>query len=120
MKINYTKIAILSLSLLMIFGGLAHFIRPSFYDAFIPETLPKNLINYVSGFIELSLGIALLLARYKSMAALSILLLMIAFLPLHIIDVFKEQPAIGTKTLAYIRLPMQFVLILWAWWVKEM
>jgi uncharacterized membrane protein len=40
---------------------------------------------------------------------------MIAFLPLHIIDVFLDNPAIGSKTLAYIRLPLQFVLIFWAW-----
>jgi uncharacterized membrane protein len=45
-------------------------------------------------------------------------LLMIAFLPLHIVDVFKDNPAIGSTTLAYIRLPIQFILIYWAWKVK--
>ena len=119
MKINYTKIATLSLSLLMMFGGVSHFIQPTFYDAFIPDTLPKLLINYLSGLVEFSLGVTLLLARYRYMSAVGILLLMFAFLPLHLIDVFKEHPAIGSKTLAYIRLPMQIVLIVWAWWVKQ-
>jgi uncharacterized membrane protein len=53
--------------------------------------------------------------RHKS--ALAMLLLMVFFLPFHLLDVFKEKPAIGSKLLAYIRLPLQFVLIWWAWYL---
>jgi len=34
-------------------------------------------------------------------------------------DVFKENPAIGSHQLALIRLPLQFVLILWAWFIAK-
>ncbi|MDP8078912.1 hypothetical protein [Phocoenobacter skyensis] len=37
------------------------------------------------------------------------------FLPIHISDVFMENPAIGTHKLALIRVPIQFVFIGWAW-----
>jgi uncharacterized membrane protein len=45
--------------------------------------------------------------------------MMLAFLPLHILDVFKENPAIGSHEAALVRLPLQFVLILWAWFIKK-
>lgn len=103
----------------MILGGIMHFINPSFYDAFIPDTLPKLAINIAGGIIELSLGIGLFIAKYKQKAALGILVLMILFLPLHIWDVFRESPAIGSHTAALIRLPLQFVLIAWAWFISR-
>ena len=53
------------------------------------------------------------------MAALAIFVMLIFFLPLHIRDVFQENPAIGSKTLAYVRLLFQFVLIYWAFVVKR-
>jgi hypothetical protein len=40
---------------------------------------------------------------------------MILFLPLHVIDVFRGDPAVGSHQAALIRLPVQFVFIFWAW-----
>jgi hypothetical protein len=42
---------------------------------------------------------------------------MLAFLPLHLMDVFKDAPAIGSHKAALVRLPLQFVFILWAWFI---
>ena len=67
--------------------------------------------------MELLLGIAVFIPRIRSTATLGILLIMIAFLPLHVWDVFRDDPAIGSKALAYTRLPLQCVLIAWAWLV---
>jgi len=44
---------------------------------------------------------------------------MLLFLPLHFLDVFKEHPAIGSKTIALIRLPIQFLLIYCAWYIYK-
>jgi uncharacterized membrane protein len=101
------------------FGGINHFIKPEIYNSFIPDYLPKITVNYVMGFIEIALGIGLFVPKYRKVAVLGILILMIAFLPLHFLDIFKENPAIGNKTLAYIRLPLQFVLIYWSWLLKN-
>ena len=96
-----------------------HFIRPEVYNPFIPDSFPKLAVNYATGVVELLLGIGLFTPRYCKLAATGIFLLMIAFLPLHVIDAFREHPAIGSKTLAYIRLPLQIVLIYWPWYIRK-
>ena len=63
--------------------------------------------------------VGVFISRYRSVATLGIFLLMIAFLPIHVIDAFHDEPAIGSKALAYVRLPLQFVLIGWAWFVYK-
>lgn len=107
------------LGLILIAGGTMHFIRPEVYNPFIPDALPKLAVNYASGIVEIVLGIGLLTTKYIRMAATGTFLLMIAFLPLHVMDAFSEQPAIGSKTIAYIRLPLQFVLIYWPWYIRK-
>ena len=81
--------------------------------------MPLILTNILTGIVELGLGIGLLFKKYRKQAAFGVFLLMIAFLPLHFIDVFKDHPAIGSKTVAMIRLPLQFVLIYWAWYIFQ-
>jgi uncharacterized membrane protein len=103
----------------MILGGVMHFINPEMYKPFIPVFLPKDLVNYASGVLEIMVGIAAMIPQYRSSGTLGILLLMLAFLPLHLIDVFKENPAIGSHQMALIRLPLQFVFILWAWFINK-
>jgi uncharacterized membrane protein len=106
-------------ALFMILGGVNHFIKPDMYLPFIPLQLPGLFIIYLSGAIELILGVGALVPRTKSWATLGILVLMLLFLPLHVIDVFKDNPAIGNHTAAIIRLPIQFVLIAWAWFIHR-
>ena len=106
-------------ALIMILGGAMHFINPEMYDPFIPDFLPKDLVIYGSGVLEIMVGIAAMIPRYRSLGTLGILVLMLAFLPLHIMDVFSDQPAIGSHQLSLIRLPIQFVFILWAWFINK-
>lgn len=98
-------------ALLLVSGGFNHFYKPEFYNEFIPDFLPKLIVNYIFGGIELLLGIGLFINGYKNKAALGIFVLMLFFLPIHIWDVFKETPAIGSKTAAYIRVIVQFLFI---------
>jgi len=44
---------------------------------------------------------------------------MLLFLPLHIWDIFREKAAIGSHQVALIRLPIQFVLIAYAWFINK-
>ena len=103
--------------MIMILAGIMHFIKPHAYDNFIPDFMPKLLVNYGTGIIEILIGISTLTKRFRKLATLALLLLMIAFLPLHTIDLFKVQPAIGSHLLAIIRFPIQFILIVWAWFI---
>jgi len=94
-----------------VYAGIMHFIKPKFFNEFIPNFLPKLTINYIFGSIEFILGIGLFFNQTVKNAALGIFVLMILFLPLHLWDVFKEKPAIGSKKLALIRVPIQFLLM---------
>ena len=116
MKIVYTILTLL-FGIIMILAGFMHFIKPHAYDGFIPDFMPKVLVNYVSGIIEILIGAGTVTKRYRKQATLALLVLMIAFLPLHTIDLFKVQPAIGSHLLALIRFPIQFILIAWAWFI---
>lgn len=97
--------------ILFCFSGIMHIVKPKFFKYFIPEFLPKLVVNYVVGFLEISLGLLLFNASTIKNAALGILILLIFFLPIHIWDATKIRPAIGSKKVAVFRIFLQFLLI---------
>jgi uncharacterized membrane protein len=97
------------------FAGIMHIIKPQFFKHFIPKPLPKNLVNYVVGILELAVGVGLLFSQFVKESAMGIMILLVLFLPIHIWDVVRERPAIGSKKLAIIRVPIQFVLFYFAY-----
>lgn len=99
----------------MLGAGINHLVKPAFYNPFIPDWMPSLAVNYIVGLLEASIGLGLLLPKLRRPAAIANLILMLFFLPFHLADVFKSHPAIGSHLLAYIRLPIQFLLIYWAW-----
>ncbi len=104
---------------IMIFAGVNHFIKPEMYAPFIPEFLPTQFVNYLFGVLEIVCGVGVFIPPFRGWATLGILAMMILFLPLHTWDVFREKPAIGKHEWALIRLPIQFVLIVWAWFISK-
>jgi len=103
----------------MIFGGVNHFLKPEMYYPFIPDFLPQSFINLSSGVLEIVLGVGAFIPATRSKATMGIFILMILFLPLHIWDVFKEHPAIGSHLAAIIRVPVQFLFIFITWFISK-
>lgn len=105
------------LALFITYAGIQHFINPDFFLKVIPPFLMDlgYPIVYISGVIEIVIGLLLFTNKYQKMGALSFMWLMIFFLPLHIWDVFAENPFTGSQNNALIRLVMQFVLIGLPW-----
>ncbi len=94
-----------------------HFVRPDFYLKIMPPYLPWHLeLVYLSGFIELALGILLLVLRLSRWAAWGIIALLIAVFPANIYLYQHQEIIPGTPFLHFLRLPLQAVLILWAFW----
>ncbi|MBJ7428769.1 MAG: hypothetical protein JHD28_07430 [Bacteroidia bacterium] len=114
---NSKKILTIVFGVIMIVAGAMHFISPAVYLPFFPNQWPQKAIIYGSGIIEVLVGLCTLIPRYSRFGTLGIFILMLAFLPLHVIDVFKENPVVGSKLVAFIRLPFQFVFIAWAWFI---
>jgi uncharacterized membrane protein len=116
---KFKRVFTFVLAAFIIVGGVNHFLKPQMYLPFVPFGLPSVAIIYASGGLEILLGVGALMLRTRKLATLGIFLLMVAFLPLHVADVFKENPAIGNHLAALIRLPIQFILIAWAWFIYK-
>lgn len=112
-------IAAILFGLFLIYGGYNHFVKPEFYDPFIPDFLPKLWVNYVTGIVEIVLGVGLCIPAYRRKAAWGALLLMLAFTPIHIWDLCREAPAIGSQTAAWIRIGVQALFIAWMYWLSR-
>jgi uncharacterized membrane protein len=106
-------------AIFMILAGIMHFVKPRFYNRFIPKFIPSLFANYLAGILEVLLGIGLLIPQYQQMAGKGMFYLMLFFLPIHVLDVFKEKPAIGSKQLAIIRIPIQCLFIYWTWQLSK-
>lgn len=103
--------------MLMLFGAYNHLANPDFYLGFIPENLPKAPVHYLTALVEFIIGSLILIPKYRRLGALSFIALMLAFLPIHIWDLLKDMPAIGSKQAAIIRLIVQFVFIAIAYFI---
>jgi len=101
------------------FAGVMHIIKPRIFKHFIPDFFPKKTTNYIVGFVEFSLGFGLFFTQTVAYTSLGIFILMVLFLPIHIWDVTKEKPAIGSKKVAIIRIPLQFLLMYCAYLIYQ-
>ena len=117
-KIRY--LLTMALAILMIAAGITHFVKTRSYLRIVPQflTLRKGIVLF-SGLVELVAGIGLCMPAYRHRAAVLVMALMVLFLPLHIWDISRDRPAMGSRRLALIRLPIQFLLIAWAWYVSR-
>ncbi|MEY4167277.1 MAG: hypothetical protein RIR52_1101 [Acidobacteriota bacterium] len=112
------KIALYLQSIFYVAAGVNHFINPDFYRRIMPPYLPyPTELHLLAGAIEFVLGIALLIPRLRRAAAWGLVLLLLAVYPanLHVAinrHLFPEIPVI----FHWIRLPLQFLFIAWAWW----
>ena len=93
------------------FAGIMHLIKPAFFKHFIPDFFPKKLVNYAIGLIEFGLGFGLFFKQPTKYALIGIFILLLLLLPIHLWDVTKKRPAIGSKKIAIIRIPLQFLLM---------
>jgi len=118
------KVKNIGLVLLIVFyliAGINHFRDPSSYYKIIPNYIPLPVfINALAGFFEIFLAILLILPKTRKIAAWGIILMLIAFLPVHISMIGNAPLYLGnlkvTPLMAWIRLlVLQPFLILWAW-----
>jgi uncharacterized membrane protein len=108
------------LSLMMVAIGTLHLATPKPFLQMMPPYLPYHLeLVYISGFCEILGGIGILIPLVSRAAAWGLIALYIAVFPANIhvavnhvdIDGLPYNPLV-----AWVRLPFQAVLIVWAWW----
>lgn len=120
------KRAGLGMGLFLIITGAGHFIFPTPLDEIVPGFIPGDprFWTYLSGIAEISIGVGLLLPdRLKLVnqslnywAALSAFWLFVLVYPANInMAVMWWDRPMPEPLYALARLPLQFLLFMWAW-----
>jgi uncharacterized membrane protein len=119
------KVSLILLISGYLIAGANHFRNPISYIKIIPSYFPyPSMINFIAGFFEIFFAILLIFVKTRIIAARGIILMLIAFLPVHISMIGDTPLHLGSLTvtplLAWIRLiVLQPLLILWAWWYTK-
>lgn len=97
-------------------AGINHFWHPQFYTEVLPSYVPYgHEVVYISGAVEIGLAMLLIPTRTRNAAAWVIIAMLAVYLLVHVqmvID-FIQQPD-KPLWIAIVRVPLQFVLMLWA------
>ena len=105
------------LAIFMVGAGTMHFLRTDFYVKIMPPYLPLHReLVYLSGVFEIALGVSLLIPRLSRLAAWGIITLLIAVFPANIYVYQHQQLIPGSPILHLLRLPLQGMFLLWAYW----
>lgn len=109
----------LLLAAVFVFAGMMHFIIPASYVGIMPPWLPwhRGLV-YLSGALEIAGGVGLLVPRTRRAAGIGLVLLLIAVWPANLQMVLAARAADKPpwyEALLWLRLPLQLLLIVWAW-----
>jgi uncharacterized membrane protein len=106
-------------------AGVLHFVRPHLYVQIVPPLLPAPLVLvYLSGLAEVAVGLGLLYPPTRQAAAWATIALLVAVFPANVYMATSGVAVQGTPfgTLdptpaeRWARLPLQVVLVAWAWW----
>lgn len=108
------------LAALLTAAGVAHFVKPGFYDPMIPELLPGSARTwtYGSGVVEIAVAAAVAVPQTRQRGALAAALLFVAVFPGNI-QMALDASGTSEKAVAYARLPLQLPLIWWAWRLRR-
>jgi uncharacterized membrane protein len=101
---------------LFIVGGIAHFLATDVYMRIMPPYLPYHrALVLVSGVFEVALGLLLLVPRTSRLAAWGLVALLIAVFPANLYMFQQSDQFPLPPILLLLRLPLQGLLILWAY-----
>lgn len=100
-------------------AGVRHFTHPDFYVQIIPPQLPLPIVLvYLSGAIEIFLGLLLVPTKTRRISAWGIIALLIAVFPANIHMWLADIHIDGKQLPAWfhaVRIPFQFLLMWWAY-----
>ncbi len=117
------RVLLLLLGAFFVFGGINHFRSPDVYVAIMPPYLPAHLaLVYLSGVFELLGGIGVLVPATRSWAGWGLVALLVAVFPANLHMAVNPEPFVAEGMPLwglYLRLPLQFLLMAWAWWATR-
>jgi uncharacterized membrane protein len=121
----FKKVSLVLLIVLYAVAGINHFVHPAGYYSIIPPYLPNPIvINILAGVAEIICAVLLVIPSTRKLGSYLVVAMLIAFIPTHIYMIQKGG-CMGKEICiplwgAWLRLiPLQFVLIAWAWWHRK-
>lgn len=111
------RYAVYLMGVLYVAAGINHFLNEPFYTKMMPAGLPYPVeLVYISGVIEILLGIGLFFPFSRRISAIGIVLLLIAVFPANVnMALHYKDWSTGSPLPFYLRLPIQVLLIWWAY-----
>ena len=102
-------------------AGVMHFVKPDFFDPIVPDWMPgeARTTTYASGVAEIASALLVASPRTRRAGAWLCLLTFIGVYPANIQAALDggtpgQEGFAGSPAAAWLRLPMQIPMILWA------
>jgi len=105
------------MAIMYIIAGIMHFITPKVYGSIIPSYIPnKKATVFWSGIAEIIVGVGILFISTRFIAIWGIIIMLFVFFSVHI-DMLsnKKHKDKFPRWVLWLRIPLQFVLIYWAY-----
>jgi uncharacterized membrane protein len=114
-------LSITLLSMFFVAAGVNHFVHPAFYLKIMPPYLPAPLaLVYVSGLFEVFGGLGVLVPRLRRIAGWGLIALLLAVFPANVHMALQPEQFDNLPLWSLIvRLPLQFVLIVWVFFAAK-
>jgi uncharacterized membrane protein len=112
------------MGLFYVVAGITHFTTPDFFRQIVPPFLPAPAaLVVISGVAEVLLGLLVMVPATRRAAAWGIIAVLIAVYPANVYQALYNPTLVNppawmgqpSQLGLWIRLPIQFVLIYWAW-----
>jgi uncharacterized membrane protein len=117
------------MGLLYVVAGVSHFRTPETFERIVPPQLPApRTLVYLSGVAEILLGAGVLFERTRRKSAFGLVALLVAVFPANVYMATSDDFELGAVPEEYrdlsdlalwARLPLQAVLVAWAWWYTD-
>ena len=110
------------LGAVFVVAGVMHFVAPRPLAAVVPSELPRPMaLVYLSGVAEILLGLGVVVPRTRRLSAWGLIGLLTAVFPANVNMAVRDVEVQGVPYepadwMLWARLPLQGVLVLWAWW----
>jgi len=119
-RLSLSFIGRISLAIMLIFTGMAHFVKTDLLVEMMPEIVPfKRQTVYFTGLLEIIASIGLLTQKFARITSFLLILFFLTILPANIVGSIKEVNLGGMErgpAYLYFRIPLQILFSVWAYY----
>ena len=110
----------ISLAVVFLFTAAGHFLKTDEMTELLPDSVPcRRLAIWASGVLEAGLAIALLVPATARLAGMALGILLLVLTPLNVRAALRRVDFGGHEAgplYLLLRLPLQALLLFWAYW----